>query len=230
MATEPEAEAGTLADRAVRRALARREATARAEVQRLLDATLALIRRSGDESPPRVADIVAEAGLSNQAFYRHFAGRDELLAAVAEAGARRVVTYLEHQMAKATEPGAQVRRWIEGVLAQAKPDAAHETRAVTIPMRRSASVATWGRDPLDDARDLLLRPLRALGSDDPERDAALVSAAAFDRLKHHIWVEPPTRDDVEHLVGFCLRAVGAPEREEARAGGSAVGGTPGVMV
>lgn len=208
MAVEPET--GTLADRAVRRALASKEAAARAEVQRLLDATLALIRRDGGESPPRVADIVAEAGLSNQAFYRHFAGRDELLAAVAEAGARRVVTYLRHQMAKDDQPAGQIRRWIEGVLAQAKPEAAHETRAVALPIRRAAPVEARTRDPLDDARDLLLAPLTALGSTDPSRDAALVAAAAFDRLKHHIWVEPPSRADVEHLSRFCLRAVGAP--------------------
>src|SRR5271170_7236967 len=92
--------AGPLVEQAVRRSLNQREVAVRAEVQRLMDATLVVIRRNGTEAPPRVADIVAEAGLSNQAFYRHFASRDDLLAAVAEAGSRRLVSYLEHQMAK----------------------------------------------------------------------------------------------------------------------------------
>lgn len=204
---EAETEAETLADRAVRRAVAAKEATARAEVQRLLDATLTLVRRDGGRNVPRVADIVTEAGLSNQAFYRHFTGRDELLAAVAEAGAIRLVSYLAHQMAKESDPRAQIRRWIEGVMAQAaKPDVADETRAVTMSGRRGLGL-TQRSDPLTAARDLLLEPLRALDTDDPERDAAVLAAAVFDRLEYHLRVRPPSRADITHLVGFCLRAV-----------------------
>jgi AcrR family transcriptional regulator len=199
----------TLADRAVRRAVAAKEATARAEVQALLDATLALIRREGGQRLPRVADIVAEAGLSNQAFYRHFTGRDELLAAVAEAGAIRLVSYLAHQMEKETGPEAQIRRWIEGVMAQAaKPDVADETRAVTMSGRRGVGLNQTS-DPLTAARDLLLPPLRALATADPERDAAVMAAAVFDRLEYHLRVRPPSRADITHLVGFCTRAVSA---------------------
>lgn len=199
----------TLADRAVRRAVAAKEATARAEVQALLDATLTLIRRDGGQRVPRVADIVAEAGLSNQAFYRHFAGRDELLAAVAEAGAIRLVSYLAHQMDKETEPRAQITRWIEGVMAQAaNPDVADETRAVTMSGRRAVGLHRTS-DPLTAARDLLLPPLRALDADDPERDAAVMAAAVFDRLEYHLRVRPPSGADITHLVGFCTRAVGA---------------------
>ncbi len=194
-----------LADRAVRRALAPREAAARAEVQKLIDATLAVIRRNGIETPPRVADIVAEAGLSNQAFYRHFAGRDELLAAVTESGASRLMTYLEHQMAKESDPGLQIRRWIEGVLAQAaKPAVARDTRAVLWSAR-----GTPLRTSRPPAGDLLIEPLRCAGSGDPERDAAVITAAVFGRLEHHLWEEPPTDADVEHLISFCLAAVGA---------------------
>jgi AcrR family transcriptional regulator len=197
----------TLADRAVRRAVAAKEAAARTEVQALLDATLVLIRRDGGQRVPRVADIVAEAGLSNQTFYRHFAGRDELLAAVAEAGAIRLVSYLAHQMAKETEPQAQVTRWIEGVMAQAaKPDVADETRAVTMSGRGGVGAAQ-AAEPLAAARELLLAPLRALDTDDPERDAAVMAAAVFERLEYHLRVRPPSRADIAHLVGFCTRAV-----------------------
>ena len=48
-----------------REALARREAAYAEEVRRLLDAGLAVMQRCGTTSRPRVADIVAEAGLSN---------------------------------------------------------------------------------------------------------------------------------------------------------------------
>ena len=201
----------TLADRAVRRSLASREAAARAEVQRLLDATLALVRKGDGDGPPRVADIVSEAGLSNQAFYRHFAGRDELLAAVAEAGTSRLVSYLGHLMEKEQDPLQQLRRWIEGVLAQAsRQDVARETRAVMLPSRARRK-NRWSSDPLVAARDLLLEPLRSLGSSDPDRDAEVIGAAVFDRLDHFLWEAEPTAADVEHLVRFCQRAVtGAP--------------------
>ncbi len=96
-------------------ALARREAAYAEEVRRLLDAALDVMRECGTTSRPRVADIVAAAGLSNDAFYRHFRSKDALVAALVDDGALRLRSYLEHQMAKASTPEAQVRSWVEGV-------------------------------------------------------------------------------------------------------------------
>ena len=195
----------SLVEQAVRRSLQSREEAVRAEVQRLLDATLVVIRRTGVEVPPKVADIVAEAGLSNQAFYRHFASRDDLLAAVAEAGAQRLVSYLEHQMGKVTDPTDQLRAWVRGVLDQAaKPAVARDTRAVVSSARRSTRpIAVSPATAI-----LLVEPLRRIGSPDPERDSEVVAAAVFGRLEYHLWVRPPSDEDAEHLVAFCLAAVG----------------------
>ncbi|HVW42073.1 MAG TPA: hypothetical protein VHC18_12065, partial [Amycolatopsis sp.] len=55
---------------AVERALSKRRGDAQREVEAILDATLRVAARVAP-SPPRVADIVAEAGTSNQAFYRY---------------------------------------------------------------------------------------------------------------------------------------------------------------
>ena len=65
--------------------------------------------RCGTTSRPRVADIVEAAGLSNDAFYRHFPSKDALVAAILDDGAERLQGYLDHQMAKARGPEAQVR-------------------------------------------------------------------------------------------------------------------------
>jgi len=120
-----------VADRIVRRSLARREDEYAGEVRRLLDAALEVMHRCGTSSRPRVADIVAAAGLSNDAFYRHFRSKDDLVNALLEDGAERLRGYLAHQMAKARTPDAQVRRWVEGVLAQASDSrVADATRAV----------------------------------------------------------------------------------------------------
>src|SRR5438093_10793479 len=81
------------------RSLAERHDAYVEEVQRLVRAAMAVMCRRGTLDP-RVSEIVAEAGLSNQAFYRHFRAKDELLLAVLDDGLRQLVTYLEHRMTK----------------------------------------------------------------------------------------------------------------------------------
>ena len=90
---------GTLAERA----LAERREQYVAEVRRLIDAAFVVMRRTGTIEP-QVRDIVREAGLSNQAFYRHFASRDALLLAVLADGRRQLVAYLEGRLAATTDP------------------------------------------------------------------------------------------------------------------------------
>src|SRR5690348_2490130 len=119
-----------VATRMAQRTLAKREAGYASEVRRLLDAALEVMRQGGTASRPRVADIVAAAGLSNDAFYRHFPSKDALVAALLEDGAERLRGYLAHQMAKADTPEAQVRRWVQGVLAQTEDEIAATTLAV----------------------------------------------------------------------------------------------------
>ena len=78
--------------------------------------------RCGTSSRPRVADIVAAAGVSNDAFYRHFASKDALVTAILDDGTERLRSYLAHQMDKESTPEGQIRRWVQGVLAQAADD------------------------------------------------------------------------------------------------------------
>jgi AcrR family transcriptional regulator len=214
--TDPPASPGTAppvpgdlpptAARAVTRSLASRRSTYVEEVQRLLDAGLSLMVES--EAAPRVADIVRRSGLSNQAFYRHFAGKDELIVAVVESGAARLESYLAHQVALAGDPEAQLRAWVTGVLSQANPHVAAPTRAAMVnfrqlpPQHRAASFRP--------GRDLLVEVLTRCGSPDPERDAIAISTTAFGRLDQLLREGPPSQADVDHLVAFCLAAVTRP--------------------
>ncbi|HET6952867.1 MAG TPA: helix-turn-helix domain-containing protein, partial [Acidimicrobiales bacterium] len=118
-----------VAARIASRTLAARAPDYSGEVRRLLDAGREVMRRNGTAARARVADIVATAGLSNDAFYRHFASKDMLVAAILEDGTVRLRSYLAHQMAKEATPEAQVRRWVEGVLSQATDD---DTAATTL--------------------------------------------------------------------------------------------------
>jgi AcrR family transcriptional regulator len=177
------------------------------EVQGLLDAGMAVMEEAGAGSAPRVADIVKRAGVSNQVFYRHFPSRDEFVAAIVERGADRLATYVAHQMAKARNPEGMIRRWIEAVLSQAaNPRVSKQTRAVVWNLRQLPR--DQSSEPMrPPVFELLVDPLRQLGSPAPERDAAAIGDVTFGRLDHHLWGPKATSEDIDHVVGFCLAAV-----------------------
>ena len=103
-------------------------------------------------SRPRVADIVAAAGLSNDAFYRHFASKEALVAAILEDGTARLTSYLDHQMAKAPTPADKVRRFVEGVMSQAADDDIAATTLRGAVERRQPSANGWASSRSSPAR------------------------------------------------------------------------------
>jgi AcrR family transcriptional regulator len=189
-----------LAERAV---AARRDQYA-TEVRRLIDAAFEVLGRAGDIDPP-VRDIVKTAGLSNQAFYRHFASKDALMLAVLADGQRQLVEYLSRRIADAGAPTAQLRAWIEGVMAQARnTDAADRTRPFAVNGPRLAD-----RFPAELAasRTALIATLEptvlALGG--TVADATLICELALARMNDAIANRrTPSRDEIESLYAFCL--------------------------
>ena len=171
-----------------RASLATREADYSDEVRRLIDAGREAMRQRGTQSRPRVADIVAAAGLSNDAFYRHFASKDRLVAAILEDGTDRLRSYLAHQMAKAATPQDAVASWVDGILAQAADD---DIAATTLAVLWNGG----GTSPTPSARPsasaplgtLLHEPFAELGSPDPELDASLVAHAIVGKLSDLLW-------------------------------------------
>jgi AcrR family transcriptional regulator len=192
-----------LASRIAQQTLARRGADYADEVRRLLDAALNVIREYGTSSRPRVADIVAAAGLSNDAFYRHFPSRDALVTALLEDGTERLAGYLRHQMDKEASPEEQVRRWVEGVLSQTKREIAAPTLAV---LWNGGSVGTnRPHDASTALASLLHEPFAALGCTDPELFASLVSHATLGKVAEYLWAErTPTRSEVAQIVAFSV--------------------------
>jgi AcrR family transcriptional regulator len=183
--------------------LSRRGSAYAGEVRRLLDAALDLMRRGGTTSRPRVADIVAEAGLSNDAFYRHFPSKDALVAAILEDGTERLLSYLAHQMAKEATPEGQVRRWVEGVLAQA---ADQDIAATTLAVLWNAGSVGQGLPSASRPLGALVRdPFAALGSADPDGDATFVAHAVVGVMSDHLWGRSrPSRAEIAHMTALCL--------------------------
>jgi len=203
-----------VATRIAAQSLAKRGSDYTSEVRRLLDAALAVIAEHGTTSRARVADIVAAAGLSNDAFYRHFASKDALVAALIEDGALRLASYVAHQMDKEPTPEGKVRRWVHGILAQTK----EHTAATTLAVIWNGSNFERGTAPGSHHSGALLaallhEPFAALGSSDPVLDASLVAHAVLGTMSEHLWAGTrPARAELDHITQFCI---GAATRRQA---------------
>jgi AcrR family transcriptional regulator len=206
-----------LADRAVERTVVGRRAEYGAEMRRIVDATFSLVQRTGSLEPS-MREILAETGLSTQAFYRYFSSKDELLLALLDDGRRRLVDTLQRRMARSTAPAAQLRAWVEGVLAQAgNADAAARTRpwvlseqrlAELFPAEQQASVDLLVgllHDPIARLRE---RKKRKGG--DEALAATMVYQVTFAMLRAHLvaGTKPSTKESAA-LVAFCLDGAAA---------------------
>jgi AcrR family transcriptional regulator len=187
--------------------LARRGTDYVDEVRRLLDAALTVMSQQGTTGRARVADIVAEAGLSNEAFYRHFPSKDALVAALLEDGTRRLARYLSHQMAKESAPERKVRRWVEGMLSQTSEKTAAATLAVLFNGGSPGPVSGDSRHDASAPLGMLLHePFRALGCGSPEFPALLVTHALLGRVTDHLWARTrPRRDEIDRITAFCIK-------------------------
>ncbi len=197
--------ANDIAGRIAQESLRRRGLDYADEVRRLLDAALEVMQRNGS-SRARVADIVAAAGLSNEAFYRHFPSKDALIAAVIEDGTARLASYLDHQMSKQRTAAGKVRRWVEGIMSQAAPRLAEPVLALLFNSGGGPGTLHSGRYPASAPLATLLRePLAELGSSHPELDALLLAHAVLGRLTDHLRQRTqPSRSEIDHLVELCL--------------------------
>jgi len=199
---------------AIDRALDERQRGAAEEVERILVAAVRVMERVAPDAP-RVSDIIAEADSSNKAFYRYFAGKDDLILAVMERGTAIVASYLQHQMAKETQPAAKIRRWIEGILAQvADENLFSMSRAATVQLGAAADRRVAEVEIAQPLRRLLTQPMSELGISAPARSADTVYTCTTAIMRAFIAANhQPDRDDIEHLVGFCLRGLGVPTPE-----------------
>jgi len=195
---------------AVERALDDRQREATEEVERILAAAVRVMERVAPEAP-RVSDIVAEAGSSNKAFYRYFAGKDDLILAVMERGVALVVSYLEHQMAKESDPQDKIARWIEGMLAQvADPDLLSKSRAAAGQMSAGSNWRAADQEMMRPLRDLLIEPIGSLGRSDVDRDVDAVFCCTAATMRRYVGSGGRRGpDDIAHVVRFCLNGLGA---------------------
>lgn len=205
--------------RIAQRTLAKRGADYASEVRRLLDAALELMRQAGTTSRPRVADIVAAAGLSNDAFYRHFRSKDDLLLVTYAEGTRALVERLEQRMSAVDDPFERVRTWIEVFVRQASPPTARRALPWSVGMGR---IAVDFPEDYERNQAAVVAPLAreieaAVGgssavSPDPVRDAWLVYGYTLDTVRRHLLHgTAPDPATIDQLVTFAFRALRRPD-------------------
>lgn len=210
----------TLLKRTVDRTVAERYAAAAQDVDRIVEATYRVIERAGSVNP-KMREILTEAGVSTQVFYRHFQSKDELMLVLLDDGRRRLATYLEHQMSKANDPLGEIQAWVEGTLAQARdPQAAARTR----PFARSLGhlqeqYPGEHRESVDLLVGLLEDAIdRAVDNHladslSPAADATFIYLMTQGLMDRHLReTTSPSKDEVTLVVEFALKGIGAVAR------------------
>ncbi len=204
-------------ERAVARALEGQRAAYAAEAEKLVQAALALIRGRGDLEPP-VAAIVRKAKLSNQAFYRHFRSKHELLVAVLDHGITLLEDYLRTRMTAAATPTDRVRAWLHGMLEQALATRGAEATRPFVLARSQlarhypAEVAASERRLTALVRAAIEDAKRAgeLPAADPDADSEAIYHLAMGwletRLLEH---EPAERAQAKRLEAFAMAGLRA---------------------
>jgi AcrR family transcriptional regulator len=200
----------SVSGRVAERSVAPRRQQAEDEVRALVDAGLAVLRKRGT-SGLTVAEVLAEAGLSTRAFYRHFASKDELVLAVYEHEADRRNGELVVRLGRARSPRDALEVWVDELLALGfDTRRAHRTRVLAREGARSqADFPAEFTAIVAGAVDPLAAVLRDLPSPDPARDAWSVYAVTWELVQHKLRGAPVTRAQAKaHVLRFCLPALG----------------------
>lgn len=195
------------ATEAVQRSLTPRQEAASRDVDRLIKAGRELLTAG---SPARVADIVAAAGLSNDAFYRYFRSKGDFVDAVVEEGGHRLVSHLRRKIDAAETPEAALRAGATVILKQGvDPEIAAATRNVVRGGGRSHAPKVREELELTLAR-ILAGPIADLGSTDPERDSITTAILLLAQMEHLLWKDTAGFDaeaEVEHILGYIRGAL-----------------------
>jgi AcrR family transcriptional regulator len=185
----------------------------------IVEAARRLVHARGEDFTTQ--ELAREAGVALQTFYRHFPGKDQLLAAVIEEEIADAAARLAAAASDLPDPLARLRSYVESVLSAVT---SHRESDAFGP--RFMTAQHWRlrqRLPEDMARavqpmtDLFARELREaeaaglLRPTDVDRDAALITKLLMAVYHDHAYAAPgePADGLIEHVWAFCLGGVGA---------------------
>jgi AcrR family transcriptional regulator len=221
--TPPTTSSVPWAERAADRSPSVRRSRSRSvqQTQVIIDAARRLIVVKGGQFTTQ--ELVKEAGVALQTFYRHFAGKDQLLVAVIGDMIAESVTQYEDGARHLADPVARLRVYLKEVLRSLKGEGVGTAAARFITAEHWRLHQILPDEMAEATRpfvDLVLREIRAaeaeglLAPSDPERDAWLVTRLVMTTYHHYAFVttDESAEEIVDHVWAFCLAALGGSER------------------
>ncbi|MGO9523471.1 TetR/AcrR family transcriptional regulator [Mycobacterium sp.] len=164
-----------------------------------------------------IAAILERTGLGTRAFYRHFASKDELVAAVFLDMARVEERRLRRRMASATTEIDAVAAWVDGRLDLAfDANIRSDLRRVSLEAQSQMFASPNLVQPayaelLKPLSEVLQRGLQhgVFHDIDPVTDAQVVHAVVWAGIERQWRTADCDRDDVRRrALRFCLRGLG----------------------
>jgi AcrR family transcriptional regulator len=189
------------------------------QAKAIVDAARRLIAVKG--SAFTTQELVKEAGVALQTFYRYFAGKDQLLLAVLEDIIAESCVSYEQQAQRLPDPVARLRFYVTTVvspLGSHGPDLAGARFITTEHWRLQQLYPEELAQAIRPFSDLLLRELDEaveaglLRPANPEYDAWLITQLAMAVFHHYVFAttEESGEEIGSHLWAFCLAALGGP--------------------
>ncbi|MBM3674314.1 MAG: helix-turn-helix transcriptional regulator [Actinobacteria bacterium] len=209
-----------VADRVVERSVRGVRSRAEQEVHVLLEAAFSVLHHGGINGLT-VAEVLAEAGLSTRAFYRHFAGKDELVLALFARESERATAKRRAAIAGAGSPRAALDAWVDDVLALGyEPRRAARTRVLQSEGTRLArefpkDFARIRGDELSPLVEILERGCEDGTFPDarPQLDARTIHAVVWSLASARLdGLDLSVGDVRAHVMRYCLPALGVGKR------------------
>jgi len=184
--------------------------------QAILDAARRLIEQKGESFTTQ--ELIKEAGVALQTFYRQFAGKDELLLAVITDLIAENCELFAERAATIDDPLERLHVYVTAALTSLRPgDGDVAARFITsehwrlhqlFPDEMAAATKPFA--------DLVQRELEAakaagrISPNDPERDAFLITTLVLSTFHHYAFHlnDPNVGTVADDVWRFCLAAVG----------------------
>ncbi|WP_375485248.1 TetR/AcrR family transcriptional regulator [uncultured Mycobacterium sp.] len=190
------------------------------ERQHIIDAAYRCLDRNSGSSAS-ITDILDEAGLSTRAFYRNFSTKHDLLLEMFRRDREAVLAQLREVVARAKTPVEALRLWMTHMF-EIISDPRRRKRMATFYSEEMRRTPGYSRElelfitAEEAALAAILHRGRAEGTFTactPAADARSIRAAFEAAFLHRFQQKAITEvaDDVEQLMGFILRGIGATE-------------------
>jgi len=186
------------------------------QAKTIIDAARRLIAEKGERFTTQ--DLIKEAHVALQTFYRHFAGKDQLLVAVIGDLIAESTAQYEQAASKLPDPLSRLRSYIKVTLRSL--DTGGENFGPRFITAEHWRLHQLFPDDIAEATrpfaDMVLRQVREaqakglLAPADPERDAWHVTRLVMTTYHHYAFAttDESAEEIAEHLWRFCLAALG----------------------